>query len=185
MELMVLAYGIGFYVIIVLLAIISIITIIYEVKQRAKHKKEVNQINFHEFDDFDKIKQKDKQSEEQISHEVEVLTQVAMDSLIDVNKDNELNISMNRAFKEMEKAKKDMDNFKIVDEIEIKNEENIHEGVPINAMKENGEMLDVELFKKWSREIFKCIKFRNSEELEAVKAFMTPEMYNKLTYQEQ
>ena len=50
-------------------------------------------------------------------------------------------------------------------------------------MKENGYDFDIELFKKWSRQIFGCIKLGTEEQLEVVKNFISEELYDKLEYQ--
>lgn len=64
-------------------------------------------------------------------------------------------------------------------------EENIYEGATINAIKKDENTFDTELFKKWSKEIFKCIKLGTREEIDVVKDFMLEEMYDRFIYQDE
>ena len=47
------------------------------------------------------------------------------------------------------------------------------DGPVVLKLNENGYHFDVELFKKWSRQIFGCIKIGTKEQLEIVKKFIS------------
>ncbi len=83
--------------------------------------------------------------------------------------------------KKLKKLKEDLYNFKVLDSVEV--EEDDTEGNQISKLKENGYDFDIELFKKWSRQIFGCIKLGTEEQLEVVKNFISEELYDKLEYQ--
>lgn len=166
------------------------------------NKNKAHQINFDEFDDIEKIKQQDINSKEEMEYESEVLSQVYRDTyndamfnltlelldeknrtiFPDINSNSELFETDNQSKIDIEKIKRDLYNFKIIDNVEIE-EDIVKEGVPINALKENGHNFDVKLFKKWSRQIFGCIKSGSEEELNIVKNFISEELYDKLEYQ--
>ena len=143
-----------------------------------------SEITFDEFDDIEKIKQQEKKEKQEMEYEAKVLDEVYNDTFNEnMNMDND-NVwkAINEAQKKVEEAKLHLYNFKILDSVEVE-EDNIKEGVSISALRENGNNFDVELFKKWSRQIFGCIKLGTEEQLEVVKKFMTEELYNRLVYQ--
>lgn len=57
------------------------------------------------------------------------------------------------------------------------------EAYKVNVLRENGYNFDVELFKKWSRQIFECIKSGTEEQLNVIRNFMSSELYDKLKSQ--
>ena len=80
------------------------------------------------------------------------------------------------------KARKDFYNFDLIDSVEI-DDESIKEGVPINAIKETEKDLDIELFKKWSRQIFGCVKIGKDEQLKVIRNFISDDLYDKFIFQ--
>ena len=62
-------------------------------------------------------------------------------------------------------------------------EEIITEGSEKVELKENGYNIDIELFKRWSIQIFTCIKIGTDEQLNVVKNFISSNLYNKLNKQ--
>jgi len=161
-----------------------------------------SQINFDEFDDIEKIKQQDTNSKEEMKYESEVLKQVYRDSYDNTMFNLTLDSMNNKGqdfFSEhsydyqqqqahynaeidVEKVKRDLYNFKVIDAVKSE-KDNIKEANPINALRRNGYNFDVKLFKKWSRQIFACIKSGSEEELKIVKNFISEELYDKLEYQ--
>jgi len=185
-----------------ILICVVIIPFIKKIIRNIKYKRERKAFNFDEFDTIDKIKNQDKRAREEMEYEAKVLEKVYKDTYSqymeeankydnrnDYNNDkldlkdiyNEYNAHQD-AQEAVEKAKRDLYNFKILDDVEVEEEE-VKEGIPINALKENGHNFDVRLFKKWTRQIFGCIKSGSNENLEAIKNFMAEELYDKLAYQ--
>lgn len=72
--------------------------------------------------------------------------------------------------------------YNLLDSVEVE-EENIAEGNPINALRENGYNFDIGLFKKWSTQIFGCIKSGTEEQLKIIKQFMSENLYARLEKQ--
>lgn len=147
-------------------------------KNSSSKKKE---IKFDEFDDVEKVLQQEEHEKEQMLTDLEILNRVSYEankraSEIDTPEAYE------QARREIEQAKKDIKNFRFLDSVEVE-EEKICEGPALTALKENENNFDTELFKKWCKEIFKCIKSGTEEELKAVKNFITEEMYNRLINQ--
>lgn len=187
-------------VFILIVLIYIIIQVVKKIIRHIEYKNERKQINFDEFDTIEKIKQQDKRAKEEMEYESEVLEKVYKDtyseSLSDLRKNNNYNKDENSEIEDfyfsleahveakeaVEKAKRDLYNFKILDAVEVE-EEDVKEGNSINALKENGHHFDVRLFKKWSRQIFGCIKSGSNEEMEIIKNFMTDELYDKLVCQ--
>lgn len=194
-------FELAIFIIIILIYIIS--RIIKKIIGHIRYKNERKQFDFDEFDTIEKIKNQDKRAKEEIEYESEVLEKVYRDtyseSISEANKYDNRNYNNDNdkldlkdiynefnahrdAQEAVEKAKRDLYNFKILDAVEVE-EEDIKEGNPINALKENGHNFDVRLFKKWTRQIFGCIKSGSNEALEIAKNFMSEELYDKLSYQ--
>lgn len=183
---------------IIIIAIpVGIATIRWCINKIGQIEKRKN-INFDEFDSIEKIQQKDLREKREIQYESDVLNQVYKDtydksiknSIEEKNKYHSYEEKQDanifdgieahlKAKKAVEKAKRDLYNFSIVDSVEVEKDE-VLEGNPINALRENGHSFDVELFKKWSRQIFGCIKIGTKEQLEIVKKFISEDLYNKL-----
>ena len=140
---------------------------------RENHISNKSKINFDEFDDIDEIKKQEKKAKENMEFEYNVLKRVA-----DEAADREQDVD-----KAIEEAKRHLYNFKVLDSVEV-GEKKVVEGNSITALKENGNNFDTELFKKWSKQIFQCIKSGKEEQLKIVKHFITEEMYDKLIYQQ-
>lgn len=150
-----------------------------------KENKRLKEINFDEFDDIDKIKQQEEKEKQEMKYEYKVLKKVYNDSFQDRNGNGikEITISdMIKAQKNVKEAKEQLYNFKMLDSVEVDNE-NVPEGISIDALRENGNNFDINLFKKWSRQIFGCIKMGTEEQLNIVKNFMTEELYDRLMHQ--
>lgn len=185
-----------------ILTCVVIIPFIKKIIRHIKYKKEIKQIKFDEFDTIEKIKKQDKRTREEMEYEAKVLEKVYKDtysqSMEEANKYDNRNYYNNDkldlkdiyneynahqdAQEAVERAKRDLYNFKILDAVEVE-EEDVKEGNSINALKENGHNFDVRLFKKWSRQIFGCIKSGSNEAMEIIKNFMTEELYDKLVTQ--
>lgn len=140
-----------------------------------------NEINFDEFDDTNKIKQREKQEKEDIIHEANVMSKVYREAYSQKTEEGSL-LGHLAGIEAMEKAKEDLANFKIMDAVEV-DEEGINEGTPIHNLKENGNNIEIALFKTWARGIFGCIKIGSEEQLNVVKTFVEPELFNKLLLQ--
>lgn len=151
--------------------------IIKKIKKRAT----TGGINFNEFDDIDKIKQQEEKEREQMKNELEVLNRVATRTFFETGGSV---LSFLHAKRDVEQAREDIKNFELLDSVEVEGKK-IYEGVSIKAIKENCKNFDAELFKKWSREIFLCVKSGTEEDLKVVKNFITEGMYDKLLYQMQ
>lgn len=142
-------------------------------------------MNFDEFDDVEEVKEQEKRNKQEMQYEYEVLGKVYEETLdkISNNQRESLNIGdIIEAQEEVEKAKKDLYDFKLLDSVKVTNENN-PEGKYIVAIKENQKNFDVELFKNWAMQIFKCIKLGGEEELKIIKKLMTHQMYSKLLQQ--
>lgn len=153
----------------------------YIKKHLYKKKLSKREIKFDEFDDVEKVLQQEEHEKEQLLTDWEILNRVTEEAnrraaAIDTYE------ARKQAEREIEQAKKDIKNFRLLDSVEIE-EDKIYEGSTVTAIKENGNNFDTELFKKWCKEIFKCIKSGTEEELKAVKYFMTEEMYDRLIFQ--
>lgn len=160
--------------------------------ERYLYKKKLSkkEINFDEFDDVEKVLQQEEHEKEQLLTDFDMLNQITNEayrraSTIDtytITSEIDTNEARRQAEREIEQAKKDIKNFRVLDSVEVE-EDKIYESSTISEIKENGNNFDAELFKKWCKEIFKCIKSGTEEELKAVKYFMTEEMYDKLIFQ--
>ena len=175
--------------------IIVLILVIMKLIFYSGTKKDKDNIKFDEFDDIEKVKEQEKKEKVQMEHEANVLDTVYSDSFI---KSLENNINKNTsagetilytvkahfdAMGDTEKAKKDLYNFKVLDSVEVEKDK-ITEGHQINRLRENGINFEVELFKKWSSQIFGCIKAGEEEQLNVVKNFISEELYGRFLRQE-
>ena len=162
--------------IVVLISIVSIAFIKY-LQKRLSEK----EIKFDEFDDIDKVLQQEQHEKEQMLTDLEILNRVSYEAN---RRASEINTpeAYEQAKREIEQAKKDIKNFRFLDSVEIE-EDKICEGPALAALKESENNFDTELFKKWCKEIFKCIKSGTKEELNAVKTFINEELYNRLIHQ--
>ena len=182
---------------------VVVVTIVIEIINIFKNKKDKS-IKFDEFDDIDEVRKQEEKEKEEMEYEYNVLRKVYLDTynktLREMDQDQTLeDIEYNR-YKEdeipffekiiaegaandaVEKARKDLADFRLLDSVDY-DKEDVTEGNQISALRENGNNFETDLFKKWSLEIFKCIKSKNEEVLETVKNFMTEELYSKLIYQ--
>lgn len=143
-----------------------------------------NDINFDEFQDTEKIKERQERDEDQIYHEANVISKVYRDAFTQ-NASNSITavFAPLAAQEAAEEAQKNLNDFKLMDAVEV-DEEGINEGTPIHNIKENGNDIEIELYKKWARGIFGCIKYGTPKQLEVVKAFMSDELYSKFFLQE-
>lgn len=183
----------GFGLIIGLL--IVLILIIMKFIFYSETKKDDKNIKFDEFDDVEKVKEQEKKEKIQMQHEADVLDYVYSDAYTksfekNMHKDTPAAASPFYAVKahfdamgDVEKAKKDLYNFKVIDSVEVEKDK-LTEGQHVNRLRENGINFDVELFKKWSSQIFGCIKAGEEEQLKIVKNFISEELYGRFQRQE-
>ena len=136
-------------------------------------------IDFDEFDDLEKIKEIEMKEKETTKYESQILQQVYYDA---TKKYNDSPIADEKIRGEVEKAKKSLNDFRIIDNVEVEKED-VKEGASIKSLREGGHTFDVELFKKWSRQIFGCIKIGNDEQLAVVKNFITDELFDRFLFQ--
>lgn len=172
-------------IIIIFFIVVTSITFVPIIIRKIRKNKSAKNIIFDEFDDIDKIKKQEEASKHEMEYEYNVLKAVYKDSFQDIDEDGIKDITirdMIEAKRNVKEAERHLYNFKVIDSVKLSNDE-VPEGTYINALKENGNDFDVNLFKKWSRQIFGCIKVGTKEQLELVKNFMTEELYDKLIYQ--
>lgn len=167
--------------IIYILFLASFASIPYIKKHLYKKKLSKRKIKFDKFDDVEKVLQQDEHEKEQLLTDWEILNRVTEEAnrkaaIFDTYEAHK------RSEREIKQVKKDIKNFRLLDSVEIE-EDKIYEASTVTAIKENGNNFDIELFKKWCKEIFKCIKSGTEEELKIVKYFMTEEMYDRLLFQ--
>lgn len=165
------------FVVFIVLGIMVPNLIRYIIKRKKRDKSE--KINFHEFDDIDNIKQQEKKEREQLQGELELLNKVATRTFFETGG---FIPSVFHAKKEVEELRKDIRDCELLDSVEIEGKK-IYESVATSAIKEQDKTFDAKLFKKWSKEIFRCVKSGTEEELKIVKNFITDEMYDRLIYQ--
>jgi len=160
--------------------------ICFFIKRQLKKRKDKNRISFDEFDDIEKIKEREAIEKASIEFESKVLDKVYKDTYNEVLNNSTSLYKHTQALLEAnnarEKAAKDLHDFRIIDSVEV-DKESIKEGSSIDSLRENGNDIDIELFKKWCRQIFGCIKIGTDEQLEIVKKFISEELYNKFTFQ--
>lgn len=157
-------------------AILTMILFIPRIIKKYKIKKKNEKFNFDEFKDIEEIKEVEDNSLEELNNEWKVLNDIAYDMYKD-KKNNIFDIA-----KEQRRAVRDMQNFEFLDSVEVEEETN-KEGVHISKIQEKINGFEAELFKKWSKQIFKCIKLGGEEELEIIKKFITFQLYEKLICQ--
>lgn len=146
-------------------------------------KKRKNKIDFDEFDVVEKIKKQDIKDKQKIEYEAQVLNKVYHDTYNKYNTSDSLGLTAYiKAQEAIEKAKKDFYNFEVLDSVEIE-KESIKEAGSIRALKENGNTFDVELFKKWARQICGCIKLGTDKQLKVVKNCVSDELYTRFLFQ--
>lgn len=160
----------------IILKIINIKSKIGCLKQNSKQK----DINFDEFGDIEEIREQEEKNKQQMQYEYEVLKQAYEEAFDDDYKVEYSEII--EAGKNLDDVKKDLYNFKILDSINISDNKK-PEGAFVQAIKENGNSIDIELFKNWSMQIFKCIKMGSKEELNIVKNVINHQLYNKFIQQ--
>ena len=169
--------GLAFFIIVIGY---TTVRLIYALDSRRKSK---NKIKFDEFENISKIKQRERSEEEDIYYESAVISKVykdAYDKSVSIyGDDTYAEADANRA---VERAKKDFENFKFLDSVEVE-KESVYEQIPIQLLKEKGNNMEIELFKKWARGIFGCIKIGTEEQLEVVKSFMADNLYSKFVMQ--
>ena len=149
-------------------------------RTKIKRKKE---IDFNEFEDISKIKEREEREQEDIVHETKVMSKVYREAFNESSerKNNKIIAALD-AFEATQEAQEHLENFKILDSVEV-DEEEVNEGTPIHNIKENGHNIEIELFKKWARGIFGCIKIGTKEQLAVVKEFMSDNLYSKFFMQ--
>lgn len=147
------------------------------------NKKRKRNINFDEFDDIEKIKQQEIKDKQKMEYETRVLEHVYEDTYNKYSTSKSLGLYAHiKAQEELEKARRDLYNFNVLDSIEVRKEA-IKEAGTIKSFRENGNKFDIELFKKWSRQICGCIKLGTQEQLKVVKNCMSDELFNRLEFQ--
>lgn len=173
----------GNYVsLIITILIIILSTCIYYIRKYFLIKKlSKKEIKFDEFDDIEESLKQEEHEKKQMLADFELLNKVTNEANKKARDIGTVDAYI-EAKQEIEKAKKDIKNFRFLDSVEVE-EEKIYEGPTVTAIKENGNSFDVELFKKWCKEIFKCIKLGTEEEIDAAKHFITEELYARLIHQ--
>ena len=83
---------------------------------------------------------------------------------------------------QLEKAREDLKNFKIIDNINIKSD-TIAEGNTINKLTENNIDLDIESFKKLCNNIFRILSTGTIDEIESIKNFLDNDISNRFINQ--
>lgn len=189
------------YIDILIIVVFIVVGIVGKFLGKSKPDNEKKNIRFNEFDDIEEIQKQEMKEKKEIQYETQVLKKVYSDeynrSIKESYKKNYNNnyynkrdsISVfdkikanNSAIDAIGKAKKDLQDFRIMDSV-YHNNDNVAEGNQINALRENGNKFEIDLFKNWSLQIFRCIKSKENNVLVIVKNFMTEELYNKLEYQ--
>ncbi len=158
--------------------------VIRDVINIVKRYLEKKKIKFHEFDDISikKIKKQEQDEKEQLDYERKVLNKIRKET--DSNGDRKITLEeIMDTERKIEKAKKDFENFKRLDSVEVEDEK-ITEGNAVAAIKEHENNFEIELFKTWTKELFKCIKIASIEDIELIKKFISEELYNMLTRQQ-
>ena len=161
-----------------LLAATIVIRIIYFFKNRRKR-----QIDFDEFQDTEKIKGRDVVNEEEMKHEEKAIDEAYKMAYVEASAKSLNPITAHfAALDAAQQAKESLNDFKLLDAVDV-DEEGVNEGTPIHNLKENGNNIEIELFKRWARGIFGCIKIGTEQQLKVVKDFMTDDLYSKFYMQ--
>ena len=165
----------------------SVLTIIDHIKKN----KEKKQIRFDEFDNIEKIKSQRIKNIKELEHESNIMNNAFNSSYLNSITDTmlEKNGEQITDFDRLNARNEAIQHMEDVDEALYKNkthnvrEEIITEGSEKVELKENGYNIDIELFKRWSIQIFTCIKIGTDEQLNVVKNFISSNLYNKLNKQ--
>ena len=165
----------------------SVLTIIDHIKKN----KEKKQIRFDEFDNIEKIKSQRIKNIKELEHESNIMNNAFNSSYLNAITDTmlEKNGEQITDFDRLNARNEAIQHMEDVDEALYKNkthnvrEEIITEGSEKVELKENGYNIDIELFKRWSIQIFTCIKIGTDEQLNVVKNFISSNLYNKLNKQ--
>ena len=160
----------------IITTILTIILLIPRIIKKYNMKKKQKNFNFNEFDDVENIHVENDNSMEQLNDEWKVLNEIAFNMYKDKRNDV-FDIAA-----EQRKAVKDMQNFEFLDSIKVDNDIN-GEGIHVKKLKEKIKGFDVNLFKNWSMQIFKCVKLGEEEKIKIIKEFITNQMYQKLIHQ--
>lgn len=172
----------AFAQIMVLFVMFILIAIITAIRRHIYKKKLAKrEMKFDEFDDFEASLKQEEHEKKQLLIDWEILNRVTNEANMKIAL-SETEQEYSEAKETLERVEKDIENFRFLDSVEVE-EDKIYEGSTITAIKENGINIDTKLFKKWCKEILKCIKSGTEEELKAVRYFMTEEMYDKLVDQ--
>ena len=174
-------YEFHFYIIKIIILVLGFVGASFSIFLYSRKRKK--KIDFDEFTAVEKIKKQDIEDKQKIEYEAQVLNKVYQDTYEKYNKTDSWGVSAHvNAHEAVEKAKKDLYNFEVIDSVEVK-KESVKEAGSIKALKENGNTFDVELFKKWARQICGCIKIGTDEQLKVVKNCMSDELYTRLLFQ--
>ena len=120
-----------------------------------------NKLNISEFENFDKIKQEELERE-QLENEWEFIEDV-----------------YNQKYpNDPQKVKEKINSIKIMDNFEPEKTELV-DGTQVRKILEKNQNFDVNLFKKWSSNIFEYIQLGNVEELKLIKSSMSDVLYDK------
>lgn len=145
-------------------------------------KKKQNNVKFNEFDNIDEIEEKQKQKA-RFEDELNDMRMSGTKEILRREMDKNGYINILNVDKQTERLEKFINDSKFINSVEIKNE--YLDGYAASQIKESQNNIDLELFKKWCREIFEYIQIGNDEELNAIKNFMTEEMFDKITSQKE
>lgn len=161
---------------IVLTIIVTFSTAIRKIFYKKKLAKK--ELKFDEFDDIEASLKQEEHEKNQLLIDWEILNRVTNEANIKIAL-SETEQEYSDAKKTLKRVEKDIENFRFLDSVEVE-EDKIYEGSTITSIKENGINIDTKLFKKWCKEILKCIKSGTEEELKAIRYFIAEEMYDKL-----
>lgn len=173
---------------VIFIIILAIINKIIEVIKKRRDKK---RINFDEFDDIEKIKNERIKNIKEIEHESNIMNNAfntsylnsITDTMLEKNGEEITNLDRVNARYEAIQHMEDVDEALYKNKTHNVREEIITEGSEKVELKENGYNVDVELFKKWSIQILKCIKIGTEDQLNIVKNFISSALYSKLDKQ--
>ncbi len=174
---------------IILLLVFGVIwAIISEIIDRKRRKKK---IEFDEFDDIESIKQQLSDNGEELEYEHQssgnaydtAYTIAITDAMLNAGPDGISDHDIELAEEAAKKSQNELAEALYKNKNHNVREEIITEGSTAVKLKENGYNFNVDLFKKWSTQIFKCIKIRSEDNLEIVKNFISEELYAKFEKQ--
>lgn len=170
---------------------IIILAIINKIIEAIKNRRDKKRINFDEFDDIEKIKNERIKNIKEIEYESHIMNNAfntsymnsITNTMLEKNGEEITNLDRLNARNEAIQHMEDVDEALYKNKTHNVREEIITEGSEKVELKENGYNIDVELFKKWSIQIFKCIKIGTEEQLNIVKNFISSALYSKLDRQ--